>query len=453
LTLQATDPAGKAGFGARIARGSAFTLVGFGLSNLIRLGSNLILARLLFPDAFGIMALVIVLLVGLMMFSDIGITPSIQSSKRGDEPAFLNTAWTIQIIRSVILFVLACALAWPMAAFYGQPDLLQLIPVSAISLLILAFQPTRIDTASRHMLLGRVTVVELASQFISVVVMLIIAWLTGSVWAIVAGNITTAAAKVALAWIILPGIVNRPHWERAAASELVHYGKWIFLSTVAGFLVLQSDKLVLGRYLSMEQLGLYNIGFFLASFPLLLGQSLTGRLMIPIYRESPPSDSPEGFSRLRRVRFALSGLLLALMAPLALGGVWLVDLLYNESYASSGLIVVMVAIALMPQILTLSYDSVALASGDTRGFFMLTAVRACLVAALMVLAVPRAGVAGAAVAIALASLLSYPLLVRLARRHGAWDPVHDVTMGALAAALILGALSLHGSAIAPLMGG
>lgn len=447
MAIDATKATGTGGFAARIMRGSAFTAVGFGLSNLLRLGSNLILARFLFPDAFGIMALVTVLLVGLAMFSDIGITPSIQSSKRGDDPDFLNTAWTIQLIRSVALFVLACALAWPMAWFYDQPALLHLIPVTALSLLILAVQPTRIDTASRHMQLGRLTMIELASQVFSVIVMLAIAWLTQSVWALVVGNVLAVATKVALAWAILPGIVNYPRWERAAASELIHFGKWIFFSTVAGFVVLQSDKLILGRYLTMEQLGLYNIGYFLASFPLLLGYALVTRMMVPIYRESPPSESLANFARLRRVRFALTALLLAMMVPLALGGVWLVDLLYDARYTVSGAIVVMVSIALLPQILIMTYDAVALARGDSRGFFIVVAVRAFFLVTMMVFAVPGAGIVGAVLAIGLSPVLSYPLLVRLARRHGAWDPLHDAAMGAFAAFLVPCALWLHWAAL------
>jgi len=448
LSEQSAIPAGKAGFAARVARGSGFTMAGFGLSSAIRLGSNLVLARLVFPEAFGLMALVTVLMVGLMMFSDIGITPSIQSSKRGDDPDFLNTAWTIQIIRSVILFAVACALAWPMAWFYDQPELLHLIPVTAISLLIMAVQPTRIDSASRHMILGRLTAIELTSQTLSVALMLGIAWTTGSVWAMVAGNLAAAATKVALAWVVLPGPANFLRWERAAVSELVHYGKWIFLSTVAGFLFLQSDKLILGRYLTIEGLGLYNIGYFLAGFPLMLGYALVGRLMIPIYRENPPDQSPENFARLQRVRLALSGLLMAMMVPLALGGLWLVDLLYDARYASSGAVVVMVSIALLPQILTLSYDQAALASGDSRGFFWVSATRAGLLVALMLLAVPHAGVAGAALAIGLTHLLSWPLVARLAHRHGAWDPTHDALMGAMAALLAFGAIWLHGAMIA-----
>jgi Membrane protein involved in the export of O-antigen and teichoic acid len=443
-----TIPKTGNGLTSRIMRSSMFTILGFGFQQAIRFGSNLILARLLFPEAFGTMALVTVLLVGLTMLSDLGIQPAIQSSKRGDDPDFLNTAWTLNMIRAGMLFAAACALAWPFAWFYEEPMLLQLIPVAAISLLLLSLEPTRAETASRHMLLGRVTLLEISAQVISIVVMLILAWATQSIWALVIGNLVAAGARAALAWVMLPGIVNRLHMDRDCAHELIHYGRWIFFSTVAGFLVLQSDKLILGRFLSMEQLGLYNIGFFLAGFPLMLGQLLVQRLMIPIYRASPPSESRENFLHLRKIRFMLSAMLIAGVAPLALGGVYIVDLLYDSRYAASGAVTMIVSLALLPQMLGLTYDQVTLASGDSRGFFTLNATRATLLVVLLLVLVPMLGIPGAPIAMAATTLLSYPLQVRLARKYGAWDGMHDAVMAGMAALLLLVVLAVHGERLA-----
>lgn len=436
----------------RIMRSSMFTIMGFGLQQAIRFGSNLVLARLLFPEAFGTMALVTVLLVGLTMLSDLGIQPAIQSSKRGDDPAFLNTAWTLNMIRAGILFAAACALAWPVAWFYEEPILSQLIPVAALSLPLLALEPTRAETASRHMLLGRLTLLEVTAQIISITAMLILAWATQSIWALVIGNLVAAAARAGLAWVMLPGIVNRIQLDRDCAHELIHYGRWIFFSTVAGFLVLQSDKLILGGFLSMEQLGLYNIGFFLAGFPLMLGQLLVQRLMIPIYRSSPPSESRENFLHLRKIRFMLSGLLIAGVAPLALGGVYIVDLLYDSRYAASGAVTVMVSMALLPQMLGLTYDQVTLASGDSRGFFTLNATRATLLVTLLLILVPMLGIPGAPIAMASTALLSYPLQVRLARKYGAWDALHDAVMAAVALVLLTVVLTVHGDQLSVIFG-
>lgn len=421
----------------KVMRSSGFTIISFGLQQAIRFGSNLILAHLLFPEAFGTMALVTVLLVGLTMLSDMGISPAIMSSKRGDEPAFLNTAWTINMIRSVVLFVIACALAYPMAWYYDDPLLWQLIPVAATSLLIAALEPMRAEIAQRHMMLGRVTLMELLAQVISVAFMLALAYATGSIWALVAGNIIASLARTLLAWVMLPGIVNRLQMEPAATRELVHFGRWIFFSTVAGFIVLQSDKLILGGFLTMEQLGLYNIGFFLAGFPLMLGQMLVQRLMIPIYRANPPRESAENFARLRKIRFMLSIFLVSAVVPLAFGGIYIVDLLYDDRYATAGAVTMLVSMAMLPQMMGLTYDQVALAQGDSRGFFTLNATRAVVLVTSLVTFVPMLGIPGGPLAMALTAVLTYPLQVRLARRHGAWDGLHDALMGLVTAALVV----------------
>jgi O-antigen/teichoic acid export membrane protein len=441
---------GPTGLTRRVLRGSVITMLGFGGAQAIRLAGNLILARLLFPEAFGIMALVTVLLVGLAMLSDLGIAPAIQGSARGDDPEFLNTAWTLNLIRGGVLFLAGCALAWPMAVIYDEPLLLQVVPVACISLLILSLEPTRTDTAERHLNLGWITMLELAAQTAALVAMVALALATGSIWALVAGSLVAAVVRVTLAWAVLPGITNRPRLERPAVSELIHFGKWIFLSTVAGFLVQQADKLVLGRYLSMTELGLYNIGFFLASFPLMLGTTLVVRLMIPVYRESPPQASAANFARLRRIRVGLTLALMGLMGPMVLAGPWLVGLLYDDRYAASGPVVVLIGLALMPQLVSVAYDRAALARGDSRGFFLVNGVRAAAMVALLLLLVPAQGIAGAAVALAAAALLTYPLQIRLALRHGAWDGLHDLGAFALIALVALAAFALHGDLLSHL---
>ncbi|HBB84471.1 MAG TPA: polysaccharide biosynthesis protein, partial [Sulfitobacter sp.] len=93
---------------ARALRSTSWIVLSYGGAQAIRLASNLILTRLLFPEAFGLMALIQVVIVGLTLFSDVGIGPSIAQSKRGDDRDFLNTAWTIQAIRGGCLWLAAC---------------------------------------------------------------------------------------------------------------------------------------------------------------------------------------------------------------------------------------------------------------------------------------------------------------------------------------------------------
>jgi O-antigen/teichoic acid export membrane protein len=419
----------------RALRGGALTAGSYAVAQGARLAANLILARLLFPEAFGIMALVTVFLVGLAMFSDVGIGPAISQSPRGDDPAFLNTAWTVNVARGVLLWLLSCAVAWPLAQFYDAPQLAQLLPVAGLTLLIAGFNPTRIDTANRHLALGRVTGLDLLSQIIGIVAMVVLAWGMQSVWALVLGAIIGALAKLGLTWRFLPGPVNRFRWEAASARALIHFGKWIFLSTACGFLLSQGDKAIFGAYLSLSELGLYNIGYFLASFPILLGGAVTGRILLPLYRDQAPA------AKMARLRFGISGGLLALLGLVAWAGVPLVHLLYDDRYVAAGAVVVAVACVQMIVVVGMTYDQAALAAGNARGYFWLIAAKAMLQTVALLVGMHFGGLGGALLAQGVALMLAHGLIVLLARRHGAWDARHDLVMGA-------GALVLAGLAIA-----
>jgi hypothetical protein len=154
----------RRGLFSRALSGGALTAGAFAASQALRLGSNLILTRLLYPEAFGVMALVTMVLVGLQMFSDTGIGPAISRSPRGDEPGFLNTAWTVNVIRGLLLWGLTALAAWPMARFLRGAGTGAASAGGGAGAVIAGFNPTRIDTANRHLLLGRVTLVELAAQ-------------------------------------------------------------------------------------------------------------------------------------------------------------------------------------------------------------------------------------------------------------------------------------------------
>ncbi len=436
---------------ARVLRSSSWLVIGYGSSQLMRLMSNLILARLLFPEAFGLMALVSVVTVGLMMFSDVGIGPAIAQNKRGDDPDFLNTAWTIQVIRGFLLWGAACLLAWPMAQLYGAPELVSYLPVAGISLAIAGFNPTRIETAHRHLIVGRLTALDLLSQFVGIASMIILAWITQSVIALVIGGVIGAAAKLALTHLYLPGASNRFRWERPAATELMSFGKWIFLSTAFWFVSSQGDKAILGKFLSLETLGIYNIGYFLASFPLLLGHAVNQRVMIPVYRETPPGASRENAGKLCKMRAFISAGIISLLAVMALVGPQLVDLLYDDRYALAGGIVVVISCALIPQVIGMTYDQAALAAGDSKRFFVFSGCRAVVQVAFLLIGITQFGLLGALVALGLSVFIVHPVAIWLARVHQAWDMRHDVVASVAAVAVICLAVWVHWDRVSELI--
>jgi O-antigen/teichoic acid export membrane protein len=426
------------GIFSRAARGSTWTAMSYIGAQGLRLGSNLILTRILYPEAFGIMALVTMVLVGLTLFSDMGVAPAIMQSKRGDDPVFLNTAWTLQILRGVGLWIAACAIAFPAALFYEQPLMAQLLPVAALSLVIAGFEPTRIDTANRHLLLGRVTVLDLCATATGIVMMLIYALMTHSVWALAAGSVTGSLMRLVLMTLFLPGHRNKLGWERPAVRELTHFGIWIFLSSACGFLVSQGDKAILGKVMTIDGLGIYNIGMFLASFPLLLGQTVTSRILIPLYRERNTTGT--GQERLIKMRYLLSGGLILTLGGLALTGPWLINLLYDSRYQAAGGIMVAICVVQMVQVVSLTYDQAALAAGDSRGFFWASAAKALLQTGCFLVGALWVGLPGALMGLAIGAVLFYPLIARLAIRHNARDAWHDVVF--FAAAAIIAALAI-----------
>ena len=429
-----------AGTFGRVARGVSWTVIGYSAAQVLRLAVNLALTRLLFPEAFGLMALVQVFVTGLVMFSDVGLGQSVMQNKRGDDEDLLNTAWTIQVIRGFCLWAGTCLIALPLAHLYSEPSLAQLLPVAGLSLVIAGFNPTRIWSANRHLLLGRITALDLINQVIGAVVLIALAWMTNSVWALVIGGVVSSLTYLALTHVLLPGNGNRFRWEPAAVQDLVHFGKWLFLSTALGFVFAQGDRAVLGLYLSMEMLGIYNIGYFLASFPLLLGGAIVGRIFLPLYRERPPSASADNFDKVRRFRFLITSGLMAGLLLMAILGVYLVNLLYDPRYEAAGAIVVLIASAQITQVIGLTYDQSALAAGDSRRFFILIAVRALVHLAFFVIGLTIGGILGAIAGQALALIVIHPLIIWLARLHGVWDPLHDAifaTIGIVGAALAL----------------
>lgn len=431
------------GLMARAVRSASWMVVGYGGSQALRLASNLLLTRILFPEAFGVMALVTVVTTGLMLFSDVGIGPAILQNKRGDDPEFLDTAWTIQVIRGGILWVITGLLAWPVAQFYQTPELIYILPIAGIALAVEGFKPTRIETAHRHLMVKRVTVLELISQFLSLVAMAILAVLTQSVMALVIGSVLQSVFYVIVTHINLPGHRNRFHWDKAAAEELIRFGKWIFLSTAFWFVTSQGDRAILGKFIPLETLGIYNIAFFLASFPMALGYAVNQRLMIPVYRDTPDTDDGSFKRKQRLLRLGLSVGLLILLWTMALAGPWIVQLLYDDRYMLAGAIIVPLSLSLAPAVIAMTYDQAALAAGDSRLFFAVSAVRAVSQTVFFLIGVLNWGLPGGILAMGAAMLFTYPLIVALALKHRVWDPLHDISMTLCCVAIGAWALNLH----------
>src|ERR1700691_4185837 len=153
-----------------VIHGSVWTLTSVALGQALRLGKSLILSRLLFPDAYGEMAIVWAVLSCLDLLSDVGLPPGIIRSTRGDDTLFLNTAWTMKIIRGAVLCGVTAAIAYPLSRFYAMPHLAVLLPIAGFSIFLEGFSSTKTYSYLRQMHYGRISAIGLVDEFAGLVV-------------------------------------------------------------------------------------------------------------------------------------------------------------------------------------------------------------------------------------------------------------------------------------------
>jgi len=344
-------------------RGTVWTIAGYGTSQVLRFGSNLVLTRLLFPEVFGLMSLVTVFILGLRLFSDIGIGPSIIQNKRGDDPAFLNTAWTLQIIRGFVLWLICIALAWPISKFYGEPQLLWLVPSVGASTVIDGFRSTKIHTLNRQIALGKVNLFELSIQVISLTVMIIWAWFSHTIWALVGGTLVASVVQMVWSHRLIPGSSNRLAWDKDSLKDLFSFGRWILISTIMTFLARQADKLILGKLVSFQILGVYNIAFTLADIPRQVIIKLGSSVIFPVI--SKQADLPRETLRdkiLEKRWLILMGSALLLTIPISFGDL-LIGVLYDQRYAQATWMMPILALGLWHTLLYSTMSPSLLAIG------------------------------------------------------------------------------------------
>lgn len=318
----------------KASTGAAWTLVGYGGRQLIRLASNLALTRLLLPEHFGLMFIVSGVLIGLELFSDIGLGHAIIQSPRNDS-GFLNTAWSLNVLRGVVLWVIASVLGPVCALAYDEPMLLVLLPVAGLVAFFEGFRSTRFFTHNRELDIKRIIVLEVVAQVAGVVVMITWALLSPTIWALMAGNIVVAFVGTVLSWVWLKGISNRFQFDRAAAAALISFGAWIFLSSALTFSADYMDRFLFRFFVSNAVLGVYSIGVTLAALP---GQSmnhLMQSIVFPLYSRVLTAAEDRS-SRYRAVRAPLLTLAGWATAGLLAGGPTIVELLYDARYLEAG---------------------------------------------------------------------------------------------------------------------
>lgn len=317
-------------------RGSILEMAGYGASQLLRLASNLVLSRLLFPEAFGLVALVGTFNVGLVLLSDVGIQPAVVQNERGDDLTFLNTAWTIQVIRGFILYSIAVLCAWPLSKFYGEPQLFGLNVVGSLAVLVNSWHSTSLYTLRRRLSVGRLNLIELGAQLCSLVVTVTWSLLHASVWPLVAGSIAGPLFRVVASHRLDVGYKNRFAWDPASRTAIANFGKWIMAASAVFFVSWQSDRLLLGKFLGVKELGIYSIALMLSEAMSSLITRVTYGVLHPVFSRVQREARERLSSVYYRVRLMLDAVSLPAIGVMIMLGPFVVRLLYDARYREAG---------------------------------------------------------------------------------------------------------------------
>jgi len=434
---------------SRAVKGSLTVLSGDASQQVIRLASNLILTRLLMPEQFGLVALASVFLMWVTLLSDVGLNTSVVQSKRGDDPDFLNTAWTLQIIRGFVIWLLAviAALALivslsfnllPIDSVYAAPDLPYVIIVLSGTAIIAGLFSTNLATGSRHLQLGKIVTIKIAAQCVGALVMVGLAITWKSVWVLVVGSFVTYTIILVLSHAVLSGQRNRLRWHHESVRQIFDFGKWIFVSSSTGFFASNGDRIILAGLFDPSSFGIYVIARQILQAILNLFSQLGHSIVFPALSEVFRDRAHDLKRTFYRVRVPLDAAVLLLAGFLLLTGEVLVNFLYDDRYALAGTFLSVLSIRLFA-IIHLPALLAIVAVGQPRFNATVAIVDAVSLFLVPIVASQRFETIDILWMIVLSSLVSRPLIYRKLYKLKLLNPYYEVMIFAVyPAGLLLG---------------
>jgi O-antigen/teichoic acid export membrane protein len=310
-------------------------MVGYGVSQTLRLVSTLTLAHLLVPQAFGLVALVNVFLTGLEMLSDLGIGMDVVQHPRGDDPVFINTAFLIQAGRGLILWLIATALAYPFAYFYHQPAVLSLLIVGSLSVALRGLASGSIWGLTRHVELGKLTRLTTGSDFFGLIVSLVWAFLSPTAWALVMGRIASTLCYAVSSHLIAKHRVSLA-WDSTAAKAIFVFGSGIFLSTASYFLGGEAERLVVGKFVTLVELGCFSLALSISAAITKGLQQVVSQVFFPMMAVSLREDREAAARHFKKARYLLLAVSACVSLAFIFGSRLFVSLALGPKYAMTG---------------------------------------------------------------------------------------------------------------------
>ncbi|MEO0398040.1 MAG: oligosaccharide flippase family protein [Pseudomonadota bacterium] len=427
---------------SRSLKGGAWALGGFAASKALRLASNLILARFLAPEAFGVVAIAISLQIWLEMITDLGVNASVVREKAGDAPAFLDTAWTIQIVRNTAIAsclwigalffpVLVSAAGVGAATVFADPALPPIIAIVGVCVFVDGLRSMGFALCQRRLQLDRVVGLELGAQVIATVATISGAFAGLGVYALVLGMLTNAIAMAAGSYVFLGSGRRRIAITAEFRKTIITYGKWLILASTLGFIINRGDQIIFGGLVVKEAFGLYAVATIWITTLRALFSVVQNKVAYPIFSELG-RDRPEARTRIYyQIRYGLDAASLAVFVGIVLFAKPVFGFIYPEAFASVADYVKLlsVGVLLFPYNLI---NTVILCAGDSKRFSGVVAAPGLAVFFGLPTVFHAAGFEAAIVFAALVNVFAMPFMFWFARRLLTFRPLYEAGLVAAA---------------------
>lgn len=269
------------GLSARALKGGSVLAAGTAVERLARLARNIVLARLIAPEHFGTMAIILAAVALFEALLEVGIAQAVIQNPNGMRPSFLNVAWWLSTLRGFVLYGLAAALSPFVALVYGNPELVPLLCVAFLTIVFNGATSPKVYALQREFRFGANVVVIQGAGLIGTVATIVLAVHLDSVWALVWGTVLEGFVRLVLSFAFCP-IRIRFRLDRVALRDLVKFSLGMAGIPLLTYLIMNADVVVLGWEVIPTQLGLYSLAVTLAAFPLSIFSKVLQPLSVPL---------------------------------------------------------------------------------------------------------------------------------------------------------------------------
>jgi len=265
----------------KVIKGSFWVLALRLTNRFLGILRTLILARLLLPEDFGLIGVATITISIIETFSQPGIGAALIQKKERIEN-YLDTVWTVSIIRSIIIYVLLFVCAPYVSDFFKVPEASGVIQVFGVSVLIAGFRNSGVVFFQKTLDFKKQYIYELSILLGNIFVAIPAALILCNVWALVLGGLAGSITRLVMSYVLHP-FRPRFRFDKQKFSELFRFGRWVLGSSILVFWVSQGDDIFLGKIFGVTALGLYQMAFMISSLPTTETSRVISHVTFPSY--------------------------------------------------------------------------------------------------------------------------------------------------------------------------